>query len=120
MSYASDSVYNIIADQGATFLRSITLKNPAKQVVTLTGYTGRMHIRVTEDAASIISTLTTENGKLSITANTGTVNINIPAAEMEAMEPGDYAYDLELEETATGIVTRIIQGSFKLRAEVTR
>ena len=50
MAYNKGNVYDIIADQGATFLRTISLKSSAKNPVTLTGYTARMHFRETVSA----------------------------------------------------------------------
>lgn len=120
MICAPDSVYNIIADQGATFTRSISLKNTAKQPVSLAGYTARMLIKELENPDVTVKTLNTENGKLTITAATGTITINMTAAEMAEMVPDTYDYDLEIVETATGTVSRVVEGTFKLRAEVTR
>lgn len=119
MAYNQGNVYDIIADQGATFLRTISLKSSAKNPVTLTNYTGRMHIRETVSAEEIIEAQTTANGRITIGAAAGTITILIPPADMEAIEPGIYVYDVEIE-SPTGEVTRVVHGKFTVRAEVTR
>ena len=120
MYCATTNVYDIIVDQGSTLLRSIALKSSAKAVVTLTGYTGVMHIREKTDSTNIILTLTTSNGGLEINPTAGTVLIIATPAQTAALAPGKYVHDLELTETSTGTVTKIIQGNLTVRAEVTK
>lgn len=120
MYCASTNIYDIIIDQGATLLRSIGLKSSAKNVVTLAGYTGRMNIREKSDSSSIILLLTTENGGIEINSTAGTVLIIGTPAQTAAIPAGKYVHDLELIETATGTVTKIIQGNVIVRAEVTK
>lgn len=120
MYCATTNVYDIVVDQGAILHRSIALKSSAKNVVPLTGYTGRMDIREKIASASTILELTTENSGISINAAGGSITILITPAQTTAMTPGNYVYDLELEETSTGIVTRILQGNLTVRAEVTK
>lgn len=119
MAYLQGNVYDIIADQGATFLRTISLKSSKKLPVALTNYTGRMHIRETVSATEIIETQTTENGRITIGASAGTVSILIPPTDMEEITPGTYVYDVEIE-SPDGEVTRVVNGKFTVRAEVTR
>lgn len=120
MYCATTNVYDIIVDQGATLLRSIGLKSSAKQPVTLSGYTGVMHIREKTTSTSSVLTLTTSNGGIEINASAGTVLIIGTPAQTAALTPGKYVHDLELTETATGKVTKIIQGNLTVRAEVTK
>lgn len=119
MAYPQGNVYDIIADQGATFLRTISLKSSKKLPVTLTNYTGRMQIRETVTSTSIIEDQTTANGRITINAAAGTISILIPPSDMEAITPGTYVYDLEIED-ADGDVTRVVHGKFTVRAEVTK
>lgn len=79
-----------------------------------------MHIRTAVSASSTILVLTTSNGGIQINAQAGTVLILATPAQTAAIEAGKYVYDLELEETATGVVTRILQGNLTVRAEVTK
>ncbi len=120
MNSCTDSVWNIVADQGATLDRTLTLKDGARRVVPLTGYTGRMQVRTKTEASTTVLVLTTENQGLSITGAAGEVRIRVLPTTTAAIPAGVYVYDLELIETSTGIVTRIVYGTLTLRAEVTR
>jgi len=117
---ATTNVYDILVDQGATLLRSIALKSSAKAAVTLSGYTAVMHIREKTDSSNILLTLTTSNGGIEINPTAGTVLIIASPAQTAALTAGKYVHDLELTETSTGIVTKIIQGNLTVRAEVTK
>lgn len=121
MHCATTNVYDILVDQGATLLRSIALKNAAKNIVTLDGYTGVMEVRYLKtETTEVVLTLTTENGGVQINSSAGSVLIVAAPTQTAALDPGKYVYDLELIETSTGIVTKIIQGNLTVRAEVTK
>ena len=112
-------IYNIIADQGSTFTRQLTWNDSAGSAVNLTGYTARMDIRSSIDAAgAAVLSLTTTNGRIVLGGSAGTINLTAEATATQAVESGNYVYDLEVVSGST--VTRLIQGSFTLRGEVTR
>lgn len=113
-------VYNIVADQGATFSRTITWKDSAKKIINITGYTARMHVRDKVESSTTVLELTTENSRISITGASGTVTMTISAADMAEVPEGKYVYDLEIVAPITGVVNRLIQGNFVVRPEVTR
>lgn len=127
-------LYNIIADQGSTFLFAITWTQPltpdqitANDVfgtpVDMTGYGARMQVRSAAGAPDLELDASTTNGMIVIGTpepTDGTINVNVPALFMQDMVAGSYKYDLDVwSSDATPIVTRLIQGSFKLTAEVT-
>jgi hypothetical protein len=111
--------YNIICDAGATLTRTLTWKDSAGTLVNLSGYTGRMQVRADVESASTVLSLTTANGGLTLGGAAGTVLITVSSTESATLTAGDYVYDLELV-TAGGVVTRLVQGTFTVRAEVTR
>ena len=116
-------IYNITARQGATFSRVITWTDSAKTPYDIAGWTGRMHVRETVDAANTIITLTTANSRISLgsTANTaGQITLSVDATTMANVAAGQYVYDLELENPDTDEVWAIIEGNFVVKAEVTR
>jgi hypothetical protein len=117
---ATTNYYDIIVDQGATLLRSLAIKNSAKKPISVAGYTARMQVREKSSSTTVVLLLTTENGGIELNPTAGTVLIIGTPAQTAALTPTSYAYDLELEETATGIVTKIIQGNLTVRPEVTR
>lgn len=111
--------YDIVADQGATFTRVITWKDSLGTPVDLTNYTARMQLRSQIDSAgAAVFELTTENNRISLGGTAGTITLTAAATATAAVAADTYVYDLELVTGST--VTRLIQGSFELRGEVTR
>lgn len=111
-------LYNFLAEQGATLTRTILYTDANEVVTNLTGYTAAMQVRPTASSATVILELTTENTRITLGGATGTVDLLVDAATMEAITPGKYYYDLELYTGST--VIRLIEGSFTVKAEVTR
>jgi hypothetical protein len=72
-----------------------------------------------DPAPTIVAEYTTENGSLTINESAGAITLLIPPAATAAYDPKSYVYDLEVE-SPTGETTRIIQGKFIVRAEVTK
>ena len=112
-------LYNITCQQGATFQRQITWTDSAKDPYDLTTYTARMQVRETASANTVIISLTTENSRIVLGNTAGTIDLLIPAANTTTLTPGQYVYDLELV-SGGGEVTRLLEGNFKVTAEVTR
>lgn len=116
---ATAGIYNITADQGATFARQLTWKDKNSNPVNITNYTARMQVRFTPLSEDIILSLTTENGRIVLGGSLGTINLTVPATTMSSVAPGKYFYDLELV-SSSGVVVRLLKGFFKIDAEVTR
>jgi hypothetical protein len=121
--------YNIFIEQGTTFYRLIDVMEPnildptTFEPFDLTGYTARMQIRRTIDSPTAMLSLTspTVNGN-GITMRDGVVNalsINITDAMTSSLTSSG-VYDLEIIKTATGDVSRLLQGTMTLSLEVTR
>lgn len=113
---APAATYNVICDQGATFQRQLTWTDSTGTAVNLTGYTARMQVRPTVDSSTLTLELTTSNGRITLGGAAGTIDLLVLASAMTMA--GDYVYDLELVYSTT--VTRLVQGFFTVRAEVTR
>ena len=111
-------VYNIVCDAGATLTRTLTYKDSAGALVNRTGFTARMQVRADVESTSTALALTTENGGLTLGGALGTVLITVSATATAALAGGSYVYDLEL--VSGSVVTRLVQGSFEVRPEVTR
>ena len=113
--------YNIVCDQGATFGLSMTYKDANGTVINLTGYTARMQVRSKASAPTTILSLSSISAAgITLGGAAGTIVINISASGTAALEPGDYVYDLELVNTSSTAVTRLVQGRFRVSAEVTK
>jgi len=108
--------YNIICDQGATLQRQITWKDSAGAPINLSTYSARMQVRPTTDSTTLTLELTTANGRLTLGGAAGTIDILVLASAMTMT--GEFVYDLELVTGTT--VTRLLQGYFNVRPEVTR
>jgi hypothetical protein len=107
--------------KGSTFVKAVQWKSGSPAVpVNLTGCTLRMQIRKTATDATILDSLTTENGKLEITsAIEGRIAIKIAAATSSAYTFDRGVYDLEVV-FLDGSVYRIIEGAVTTVPEVTR
>ena len=111
-------IYNFICEQGVTFQRSITATDSEGDALDLTGYTARMQVRRDIGSATVLISLTTENGRITLGGDQGTVDLEISAADTSSI-PRPGVYDLEIISSG-GIVTRLLKGKFELDPEVTR
>jgi hypothetical protein len=109
------ATYNILADQGATFSRVLTWNTSAGTPVNLNGYTAKMQVR-TVDNNTLGIELSTINGRIALGGAAGTITLTVAATDM-GFEAGAHVYDLEM--TVGTTTTRLVQGSFELRPEVT-
>lgn len=111
--------YKISAEQGATLRRTFTVRNADQSLRDFTGYTARMQVRTAVDANVIVLNLTTENGGITMGGTAGTVSIYVSDTDMDALA-GSYVYDLEIQAPVSGDVTRLLEGGFTVKAQVTR
>lgn len=116
----SAGFYHFIIEQGATFSKVLTLKDSSDALVNLTGYTGaEMDLRSNPDSTTEIITLTTGNSRIALGGSAGTVTLTISATDTANLTAGDGVYDLDLTDS-TGAITRILEGTFTVRRNVSR
>jgi hypothetical protein len=111
--------YDFEIEQGATLLKPIVWKDSTGAAVDLTGYTARMQVRRSTSAPDVLIELSSANGKISISALTGTVTLIFSATTTAAFDWRRGKYDLELV-APDGIVTRLVEGEIAVSREVTR
>lgn len=111
--------YDITIYQGASFNQLLTWRDENNALVNLTGYTARMMARNAAGASSPFLTLTTENGGIALGGAAGTITLSMTPAQTAALAPANGVYDLELA-SAGGTVTRLLQGSLFVSAEITK
>lgn len=111
--------YTITIEQGGTFSLPLTWKDALGNLVDLTGYTARLHIREEIESSTAFITLTTENGGIAPGGTAGTVTLKLSAAATAALTQSKGVYDLELI-GGSGVVTRLLEGLVVIRKEVTR
>jgi hypothetical protein len=106
---------NINIDQGSTFTSIVTVEDSQGLVFNLTGYTVRGQIRKS------YSSLTAVSFTASVAqASAGTIQIGLTATQTAAMKPGRYLYDIEIVQTSSGTVTRVVEGQVEVSPRVTR
>ena len=111
--------YDITIEQGATFTFDLQVQG----INLTTGYTVRMQGRTSHAATTTVFSLTNASGITLTHSGQGHSHI-IPVISATATAaisaPMAGVYDIEYQETATGIVTRILEGTFYVTPEVTR
>jgi hypothetical protein len=100
------------------------LRDQATQTpISLVGKTARMQIRYSRASSTVIYTLTTANGGITLGGVLGTIVINLTPAQTAALLKSA-VYDLELvnsaDVTSDGNVDKILFGDLMLVKEVTR
>lgn len=106
--------YNITVYKGTTFALAPTWKVD-NLPVDLTGYTADMQVR--DVSNNLITELSTSNGRITISAALGTVNLALTATQTNALAAGNYNYALNLTDSASNVY-QILQGAFIINASV--
>jgi hypothetical protein len=112
---------DLLIQQGATFSFSEHIDDVAHHA----GYTARMKCRAQHAATSTMFAIdsVTNPTEISFTAHGahGDIGITLAATKTAGFSaPWTGVYDIELQETATGIVLRILEGSVYITPESTR
>ena len=106
--------YNFIIDQGATFTRTLTVKENGS-AMNLTGYSVASLMRATHDSSTVVGTFTCTISN----ASGGIITMSMTASATGAIEEAIYVYDLEIA-SGSGTVTRLLEGEVTVNPEVTR
>ena len=110
------AVANLIIDQGASFSSDITVKDANGNAFNLTGYTAEA--KMAKGYAST-RTRTTITSTIASDPTTGIVSLALTAAQTAALDAERYVYDVEITQTSSGNVTRVIEGIITIRPNVT-
>ena len=107
--------------QGATFTLSLNLLNADSSQRNLSsGFTAAMQGRATHKSSGTIFSLTSSSG-IALQATSPNIVVTLTAAQTAALHaPLRGVYDLELTTTSSGVVERVIEGTFETTPEVTR
>ncbi len=111
--------HDIVIEEGATFILSLSLEDADAQTVDLTGATARMQGRTLWDDTATLFALTSGAGDIVVDAAAGSVTVTIPAATTAGYSFDSGVYDMEVVE-ADGTVLRVCYGVVELSREVTR
>jgi hypothetical protein len=106
---------NLSIDQGSDFTEEITVRDNHDNIVNLSGYTAHSQMRRHHTS----STKYDFNVSI-ISESAGIVSMKLNSSVSNNIKPGRYQYDVELRETSTGNVTRIVEGQVEITAGITR
>ena len=111
--------HHFVIEQGATFSKVLTLKDSSDTVINLTGYSSaEMDLRKNADGSEVL-TLTTGNSRITLGGEAGTVTLTISATDTASMSVDDGVYDLEITD-ASGVVTRLLEGTYSVRPNISK
>jgi len=106
--------------QGETWRHQLTWKvGVPADPVDLTGCTARMQVRPEVASATVLLELTSGNGRIVLGTTDGKITLGLTATETAALTWQRAVYDLEIVHS-DGSVRRLMEGSIKVRPEVTR
>ena len=110
--------YPFEIEQGATLSRPIVWKDANGTPIDVTGYTARLHVRKAVASATTLLELTSPT-EIVVGTTDGKFTINMTDVETAALTFVSGRYDLEVISPG-GVVTRLLEGKFKVSKEVTR
>lgn len=113
-------IWNLVMDQGSVWTLQITYEDSNGNPINLTSCTAKMQLRSLPDDPNVALTLSSSNGSIVITPLTGIIAITATSQATGAVSTGPYYYDIEITDTVTNQVSRIMQGQIVVSAEVTR
>lgn len=106
-------------EKGEDYSKIFYWKDKNKVAKDLTGYTARMQIRSSINAASFLIELTTENSGIVLTPAEGKIELVMTDTETSALSGTKGIYDLELIDGG-GLVKKFSRGSVAMTDEVTK
>jgi hypothetical protein len=105
---------NLVLDQGADFSALIDLTDANGAPYNLVGHTVASQMRKNYASATAAATfICTHNGEI------GQINLALPNAQTNDIEPGRYMYDVEIT-SAGGSTTRVVEGIVTVTPGITR
>ena len=109
------AIANLTVDQGTSFTSDVTVKDANGNAFDLTGYTA-----VAKMAKGFASTRTrtTITTTIAADATTGVVTLSLSSTVTAGLDAERYVYDLEITQTSSGNVTRVIEGIITVRPQV--
>jgi hypothetical protein len=108
---------NFVCPQGSTFKRTLTYTLD-ETPIDLSGYSARLQVREAHYSLESLISLVSGSG-ITVGGSSGVIDILISDEVTSEIPAGTHVYDLEIE-SSSGIVDRLIEGSFTVTPEVTR
>ena len=110
--------YDIIADQGSTFSRTLLYLDETGAPIDLSTASAELAVRDTYGGHLLFQVSSTGGSPGIVLGGTaGTIEVTVEASVMGSALAGSYVYDLELTDGAA--VSKPVRGMFEIRPEVT-
>jgi hypothetical protein len=106
---------NLRIEQGTNFSADVTVKDTDGNALNLTGYTSEAKMSKGYSSTQTRTVLTTTIGS----PLTGVISLSLPASITSDLEDGRYVYDVEITQTSTSTVTRVLEGIITVSPSVT-
>ena len=106
--------YGLEIEAGATFSLEFEYKNDDGTLFDFTGWTAKAQIRQTPSAATAVEITTAINAEISV------ITISLTATQTSGLTFPNYVWAMELTETASARVTRLVEGAVRVSPEVVR
>lgn len=109
---------DLTIEQGADFVLNLTWLTNAGAVIDLTGYTAAFTAKKLKSDTATILSATSAGGQITLSATAPNIVINIPGATTAAYDFITGFYNLDLTQTSSSDITRLLQGLVYLDKEV--
>ena len=109
------AIANLTIDQGTTFTSDVTVKDANNNPFDLTGYTAEAKMSKGYSSTRTRTSITTT---IAADATTGVVTLSLTSTVSAGLDAERYVYDLEITQTSSGNVTRVIEGIITVRPQV--
>ena len=110
------AIANLRIDQGTTFSSNITLAGSDGAAWDLTGHTVEAKMAKGYESTKTRTTMTTAVAN----PTTGIITLSLTSAQTAALDaPARYVYDVEVTNSTSNVVTRVIEGIITVRPNVT-
>jgi hypothetical protein len=105
---------NLVIDQGTTFSTTITMMDDNGNLIDLTGYSANSQIR------KHYTSTTAVNFSAEINVSTAEITLSLTNIQTANLTAGRYVYDVEVSDTYSNTVSRVVEGIVTITPNVTR
>ena len=104
---------NLVIDQGTTFSSDLFLTDENGDMLNLVGYSANAFIKKWYTSQTYVPFTT------SINTTSGTITLSLDASVSANLQSGRYVYDVDLTQTSTNAVSRVVEGIITVTPAVT-
>ena len=105
---------NLVIDQGTTYSTTLNLTDDNGDALNLNGFVANSQIRKWYTSSNAVNFVT------SINTNSGTITLTLDANTTNSLAAGRYVYDVEITESSSNAVSRVVEGIVTVTPGVTR